>query len=113
MRSIRRVLATRPSRDVTTNPRGCRVAGLFQGVEGGRFPHRVAGQLLLAGFGEVLVPTVGAVRGDAVTPIQIGHALLASQSLEDDADLFPGRELGARSPMKCLLAQANDLSESC
>jgi len=64
-------------------------------IVAGRLPQRVAGELLLAGFEEVFGPAVVEVRGDAFTPTQVGHALLASQSLEDDADPLLGRELAA------------------
>ena len=66
-------------------------------IVAGRFPQRVANEQFHAGFEEVFGPAGVEVRGDAFTPTQVGYALLASQSLEDDADHLLGRTCGVRA----------------
>ena len=54
----------------------------------GRFADGVASKLLLARFEKVLAPPVVEVRGDALSPTEIGDTLLASKPFEYDADLL-------------------------
>src|SRR3712207_1763290 len=63
---------------------------------GGRLPSGVPRQALLAGFQKLLGPAVVQVLADALTPAQLGDAVLAAQALQHDADLLFGRELPAR-----------------
>src|SRR5918997_3268785 len=62
---------------------------------GGRLPSRVSRQALLAGLQELLGPAVVQVLADALTPAQLGDAVLAAQTLQHDADLLLRRELPA------------------
>jgi len=59
----------------------------------GGFSDRVASQLLLARLEKVLAPSVVEVRGDTLSSTEIGDALLASQTFENNADLLFRREL--------------------
>ena len=70
---------------------------VFDFVAGG-FTNRVAGQLLLARFEEILAPSVVEVRRDAFSPAEFRDALLASESFEDNTDLLFSRELPSASP---------------
>jgi hypothetical protein len=60
---------------------------------GRRLSRGVTGKPLLAGFEELLGPTVVEVLGDALFPAELGDAVLAAQAIEDDADLLLGREV--------------------
>ena len=71
----------------------------------GGFSDRVASQLLLARLEKVLAPSVVEVRGDALSSTEIGDALLASQTFENNADLLFRRELPSGS--------TTDLSDRC
>src|SRR3712207_6097910 len=53
----------------------------------GRLPSGVSRQALLAGLQELLGPAVVQVLADALTPAQLGDAVLAAQALQHDADL--------------------------
>src|SRR3981081_3779252 len=64
----------------------------------GRGPCRVASQPLLAGFQEVLRPTIIQVLDDPFATAQLGDALLAAEAHQDDADLLFCRELPACRP---------------
>ena len=59
----------------------------------GCFPCRVTGEPFLAGFEELLGPTIVEVLGNALLAAQLGNAGLAAQAFEHDADLVLGREL--------------------
>ena len=61
--------------------------------------------MLLASFEEVPAPPGVQVRGDALTPAQLGDALLASKAVEYDADLLLGSKPATRLP--------TDLSDCC
>jgi len=57
---------------------------------GGCRSRRVAGQPPLAGFQELLRPAVVQALGDALPAAQLGDRDLATQAIEDDADLLFG-----------------------
>ncbi len=65
-------------------------------------PHRVAGQPFLAGFKEVLRPTVIEVLDDPFAAAELGDALLAAQALQHDADLIFCRKMSPRRPANVL-----------
>jgi hypothetical protein len=69
---------------------------IFDFVTGG-FSDGVTSQLFLPCFEKVLAPSVVEVRGDAFSSAQIGDALLASQSFENNADLILRGELPSGS----------------
>ena len=48
---------------------------------------------LIAGFEELLGPTVIEVLGDALLAADLGDAVLTAKTFEDDADLLLGREV--------------------
>jgi len=62
----------------------------------GRFAHRIAAQLLLAGLEEVFAPSVVQIRSDAFASAQLGHAQLSAHPVEHDSDLLLRREPPAR-----------------
>ena len=114
-------------------------AQLLDFVAGG-FPSRIPGQLLLAGFQEVLAPAVVEVCCDALSAAEFRDALLTPQPLENDPDLllrceFPAGTaadlthcrfgglllvsghvetlLGVLNPVKRLLPYATPMSDFC
>jgi hypothetical protein len=62
------------------------------------FSDRVARQLFLARFEKVLAPSVVEVGSDPFSATQVGDALLAPQTFEEDPDLLFGRELPSTPP---------------
>src|SRR6476661_6367956 len=64
----------------------------------GRRPRGVARKAPLASLQELLRPGVIQALGDAFTPAQLRDAVLATQTVQHDADLLLGRILLARRP---------------
>src|SRR5262249_37510417 len=64
-----------------------------------RPPRRAPQQPFLPRLEELLTPAVVQIRRQALAATQLRHALLAPQSLQDDADLLLGGEPPACSPM--------------
>ncbi len=57
----------------------------------GRRSCRVTRQTALAGLQELLGPSVIKALGNTFTPAQLGNAGLATQAVQNDADLLFGR----------------------
>src|SRR5579863_10363187 len=65
---------------------------------GGRLTGGITREPLLAGFEELLGPSVVEVLGDAFLAAELGDAVLAAQAFKHDADLLLGREVPPHRP---------------
>jgi len=68
----------------------------------GRRTRGIPGQPSLAGFQKLLRPVVIQALGDALSPTQLRDAVLATKSVQHDADLLFRRILLARGPPNVL-----------